>query len=198
MACFNCGLCTAICDLTRGREGFPRKTIRYAQLGLRKRLDESIEPWLCYYCVDCNEKCPREARPSDQMMAFRRYLTSVYDWTGLLGRFYTSKRWAFGATAAIALSVIMLFVVLHLVNPGYIPTALAVAPDGTTHVPLNTFAPVEWVHLVDWILVGTLLFLIVTTLYNMRRKMLGGDRTLSIPFWLYITQLWVAPIHFLT
>jgi hypothetical protein len=31
------------------------------------------------------------------MMAVRRWLTAQYDWTGLAKRFYTSKKWEFGA-----------------------------------------------------------------------------------------------------
>src|SRR3989304_3265582 len=88
--CYHCGNCTAICSLTENGSLFPRKGIRALQMGLKSKLESSIEPWLCYYCGDCSETCPRNANPGEIMMALRRYLTKVYDWTGLSGLFYTS------------------------------------------------------------------------------------------------------------
>ena len=35
--CFNCGNCTAICPLSTSSETFPRRLIRYAQLGLKEQ-----------------------------------------------------------------------------------------------------------------------------------------------------------------
>ena len=49
-ACFNCGNCTAVCSLSTEETPFPRKAIRYMQLGLKDKLMQSPEPWLCYYC----------------------------------------------------------------------------------------------------------------------------------------------------
>jgi heterodisulfide reductase subunit C len=67
--CFNCGNCSAVCALSQGDTAFPRKIIRYLQLGLEERLTESVEPWLCYYCGQCSKTCPREAEPGELMMA---------------------------------------------------------------------------------------------------------------------------------
>ena len=89
--CFNCGNCTAVCSLSSEAAPFPRKVIRYLQLGLKDKLVASPEPWLCYYCGDCSETCPRQANPGEVMMGLRRYLTSMYDWTGISRLFYTSK-----------------------------------------------------------------------------------------------------------
>jgi len=89
-ACYHCGNCTAVCSLTEENILFPRKDIRYLQMGLRKKLAYSNEPWLCYYCGDCSETCPRDANPGELLMSLRRYLTSVYDWTGISGILYKS------------------------------------------------------------------------------------------------------------
>ena len=61
--CFNCGNCTAVCSLSSGNTPFPRKVIRYLQIGAVDKLLHSPEPWLCYYCGDCSETCPRDANP---------------------------------------------------------------------------------------------------------------------------------------
>lgn len=78
-SCFNCGNCTAVCGLTSGEANFPRKMIRYAQIGMKDALLGSKELWLCYNCGECSETCPREADPSTFMMAARSYAISSYD-----------------------------------------------------------------------------------------------------------------------
>ena len=85
--CFHCSNCTVSCPLSTPENPFPRKLIRYMQLGLKDRILRSPEPWLCYYCGDCSTQCPRGAEPGETMMAARRYLTSLYDWTGFSRKF---------------------------------------------------------------------------------------------------------------
>lgn len=102
-ACFNCGNCTALCELSSETVPFPRKTIRYLQLGLRDKLAQSPEPWLCHYCADCSKTCPRQANPGEVMMGLRRYLTSVYEPTGIARLFYRSNFFASVLTIVVAL-----------------------------------------------------------------------------------------------
>jgi len=90
--CFNCGHCTAICPLSTGSEAFPRRLIRYAQLGLKDRLLGSRELWLCYYCGECTQTCPQQADPGEFMATARRYAIASYDPLGLARLLYTSPR----------------------------------------------------------------------------------------------------------
>jgi len=87
-ACFNCGNCTAVCPLSKEDSSFPRKMIRYAQIGAEKEIESSLEPWMCYYCGECSDTCPRQAYPGEFMMSLRRYLISKYDVTGISRFFY--------------------------------------------------------------------------------------------------------------
>lgn len=105
--CFNCASCTVICPSSDSRSPFPRRSMRYATLGLKNSLRSDLEPWLCYYCGDCSTTCPREAEPGESMMTLRRYLTVLYDWTGLSGKLYRSKVWQIGALFAVG--VVILF-----------------------------------------------------------------------------------------
>lgn len=89
-ACYNCGQCTAICSLSTEEDSFPREMVRFSKLGLQDDIKTSLKPWLCYYCGECSEACPRQAFPGELMMSLRRWLTSQYDWTGLSGLFYKS------------------------------------------------------------------------------------------------------------
>ncbi len=187
--CFNCGNCTAICPLSRDSTVFPRKIVRYLQLGLKEKVAESSEPWLCYYCGECSETCPRDASPGELMMATRRYLISQYDWTGLSRRLYLSKAWEFGALLIVALFVVVLFI---------LSGSFTAERMVTSHVSLNTFAPVEWIHYSDLALAAILSFLLLSNAYRMYRFIVGRDNETRIPIWLYFQELKTFILHGLT
>ena len=159
-ACFNCGNCTAICNLSSESVPFPRKVIRYLQLGLKDKLIQSPEPWLCYYCGDCSETCPRQANPGEVMMGLRRYLTSLYDWTGISRLFYTSKIFEVFAILFVAALVGLGFYVYH-------------GPMLTDRVALNVFAPNRVIEILDLIMLVVLSFLLLSNAYRMFKKVMG-------------------------
>ena len=102
--CFSCGNCTAICPLSTENDNFPRRMIRYAQLGLEEPLLSSKELWMCYYCGECTETCPRQADPGEYMAAARRYAIAKYDRLGLAKLLYTSP--IFNVLFLVVLAVI--------------------------------------------------------------------------------------------
>ncbi len=161
--CFNCGNCTAVCSLSSAATPFPRKVIRYLQLGLTHKLLESPEPWMCYYCGDCSETCPRQANPGEVMMGLRRYLTSIYDWTGISRRFYTSTRF----------EVIAILFVAALVGVGFY---LFHGPMLTDRVALNVFAPNTTIEILDLILLLVLSALLLSNAFRMFRAVMGDPR----------------------
>jgi quinone-modifying oxidoreductase subunit QmoC len=183
--CMNCGNCTADCPQTEDAGGFPRRIIHLLQVGHREKLAGSLEPWLCYYCGDCSDSCPREANPGETMMAARRYLTAMYDWTGLGKKFYVSTRWELGAIAMVGLFVVALFALFH-------------GPVVTDRVELNTFAPVKWVELGDWAMGGLLALLLLSNGFRMARWAMGTGRRFRVPLALYLRKLPVLIEHFAT
>ncbi len=88
-ACFTCGTCTATCPLTDNDGTFPRRMIRYAQVGLKDELLSSKELWTCYHCGLCSDSCPTEADPAEFMASARKYAVASYDPTGLARILYT-------------------------------------------------------------------------------------------------------------
>jgi len=79
LECFNCGTCAAICPLIY--EHFPRKIIRYAQLGAKDViLRDADELWRCLHCGLCTYTCPREANPGELILGLRRYV--IASWRG--------------------------------------------------------------------------------------------------------------------
>lgn len=183
--CINCGNCTAICPLSADGYAFPRNCIRMVQVGLKDRLRASLDPWLCYYCGECSATCPRGAEPGETLMAARRWLTAAYDWTGLGRRFYTSPAWEVGAILAVGALVVLLFVLFH-------------GPVVTDRVALNTFAPVEIVHLLDWIMAGGLSFFLLTNLWRMHRFVMGPAPTNHALLSLYGSEAWRLVYQFFT
>jgi len=89
-ACFNCGNCTVVCQLSSDANNFPRRVIRYGQVGMQDRLLADADLWMCYNCGDCTATCPREADPAQYMAAARRYAVAQYDPTGLSKLYYGS------------------------------------------------------------------------------------------------------------
>jgi ferredoxin len=131
--CYNCGNCTAICPLAANGETFPRRLIRYAQLGLKERLLSSKELWLCYYCGECTQTCPKEADPGEFMAAARRYAIASYDPTGLARLLYTSP---IGSAIFLVLLPILIALVVFTSH----------GPMETGSLQLFEFIPVTTIH----------------------------------------------------
>jgi heterodisulfide reductase subunit C len=175
--CFNCGNCTAICPLASNEYPFPRSVIRRVQIGQREHMKSQLDPWLCYYCGDCSTTCPKDAEPGETMMAARRWLTAQYDWTGLASKFYTSKVWEIGSVLLLSAFILLMFVMFH-------------GPIVTSHVELNTFAPVHIIEICDWIMLGGLSFFLLSNVYRMYSFTILCDEKHKIPLKLYITHAW--------
>ncbi len=182
--CYNCGNCTGTCPLSTSDNAFPRKFVRYAQLGMKDKILTSPEPWLCYYCGDCSVKCPRGAEPGETMMALRRYLTANYDWTGFARKFYTSEKFEIMAIAAVAIFVGLGLLLFH-------------GKPNWEHAALNSVWPSEYVEMADLGMAGILSFLLLS---NAARcfKLIMGDLASKVPFSMYMSEAKELVIHLLT
>jgi ferredoxin len=167
-ACFNCGNCTAVCPLSNGGATFPRRIIRYGQIGACEHLLASQEVWLCYHCGECSETCPRQADPGEFMASARRYAIASLDPTGLSRLLYTST----------------LFTVIFLAGLSLLLGAIFLWQSGPMNLErpdLFAFIPFETVHDVGLaaILVALLAmaFGIVRLLRLLRTR---GERTIGL------------------
>jgi hypothetical protein len=173
-------------------------------MGLRKRIERDLDPWLCYYCGDCSEKCPQDANPAELMMTLRRYLTSFYDWTGLSRKFYTSKVWEFGFLAGFAILIIALFAIYLPPNPE-IFTNPAQFINEQGGVMINSLAAgvssedfLKYIHYGDWIMAGIIAFFLITNIFNMFVQVILKDHTIEVPFHRYFTEAWQLILNFVT
>jgi ferredoxin len=132
-SCFNCGNCTAVCPLSSEGDNFPRRMIRYAQLGMRDRLLSSRELWMCYFCGECSETCPRQAEPGEFMATLRKYAIAGYDRLGLAKMLATSP----------ALSILFMLA-LGAVLAGFMATVHG--PMASDTLRLFEFIPAGVIH----------------------------------------------------
>lgn len=183
--CFHCGNCTATCPLSTEENPFPRKLVKYAQMGLEDRILRSPEPWLCYYCGDCSDRCPRGADPGETMMAMRRFLTSKYDWTGFARRFYTSETFEAIAVAVVGILIGLALTLFHAESPNL------------EHAHLNSVWPAPAIEIADLIMAGILSFLLLSNTWRCV-KFVMGDLLRKIPLEVYVSQAKELIVHFIT
>jgi quinone-modifying oxidoreductase, subunit QmoC len=190
--CYHCGNCSATCPFSTEPYILPRRSMRHLQMGLEKKLEGGLEPWLCYYCGECSAACPRDAEPGETMMSLRRWLTSRYDWTGISRRFYRSGTFELLAVVTAALLTGLAFILWAVfVNGGSIYYY-----DGA-----NAFLPESAIHIFDWVLAGVLLVLLLSNCARMwwfalGRDSLGANRTVQVPWTSYFSKLLILPVHF--
>lgn len=183
--CYNCGNCTAVCPLSTPDNAFPRRMVRFAQLGQKDKILHSPEPWLCYYCGDCSVKCPRGAEPGETMMVMRRYLTSLYDWTGFARKFYTSEKFEVMAILTVALLVGIGLLIFNTGKPNW------------DHAHLNSVWPSHQIEIADLFMAAILSFFLLTNVFRCF-KITMGDLASKVPFRIYAAQAKELIIHVLT
>lgn len=187
-ACFQCGSCTVVCELSDNGASFPRRLMQYTLFGLRKLLKGSLEPWLCYYCGDCSITCPRETEPGEAMMTLRRYLTAQYDWTGLASKIYKSKAWEIGALAAVGLFVILLIGYYHISPAGLDFPDFLSEPMGLEHMFGKIALFTRAVFLLSF-------FFLMSNAFRMFWFTMKRDKQTKIPFLLYLTEAKTFLVH---
>jgi ferredoxin len=185
--CYHCGNCSATCPFSQDPYILPRRSMRSLQMGLERKLEGDLEPWLCYYCGECSQECPRDAEPGETMMSLRRWLTSRYDFTGISKLFYRSWR--------IELAAILL--VAMLTGLGFFLFGMA---QGSIHHydGVNAFLPGEKIHFFDWGLAIVLLVLLLTNCARMWWFTIGRDKSTHVPLAAYVKSAYLLPMHFMT
>jgi ferredoxin/nitrate reductase gamma subunit len=185
--CYHCGNCSAVCPHSNETYVFPRRSMRLLQMGLERRLETSLLPWLCYYCGQCSEQCPRDAEPGETMMSLRRWLISRYDFTGLARRCYKSWKFELGAILLVALCT-----ALGLLLYGFSRGDIRVY-DGP-----GAFLPSPAIHLFDYVLGLTVLAFLAANAIRMWWLTMIQNREVSVSLWLYLKRIYLLPVHFFT
>jgi quinone-modifying oxidoreductase subunit QmoC len=122
--CMQCGTCSATCALAPIFSPFPRKEMAWAVWGLKDRLLQDPDIWLCYQCNDCSARCPRNARPGDIMAILRGEAIRHHAFPRFLGRWAGQPQ---SIPLLLAIPAALLTVALFLKEP--IQNALGIMPD---------------------------------------------------------------------
>jgi ferredoxin len=158
-------------------------------MGLEDRLRSSFGPWLCYYCGECTEQCPRGAEPGETMMSLRRWLTAQYDFTGISKLFYRSWK----------AELLAIIVVAMLTGAGFLTFGfLHGGGNLSVYDGPGAFLPAHDVHIFDWTMATVLSLLLAINCLRMWRFMMRGERSLPVSAASYIRNLMLLPTHFFT
>lgn len=189
--CYQCGSCTISCDLVDDAVSFPRRSIRYALLGLRGPLTQSLEPWVCHDCGDCSIVCPRQSEPRISMITLRRFLCAQYDWTGISSRLLQSNAWYLGSLISVAVLTVLLILGYHL---WYV--AMPLTQFATTPFPLEHMFPMIIYYTLAVMLLP--LLLLFSRVFRIWRLTMAGEGRRSIPISAYIVEAWIYVYQSLT
>jgi len=182
--CYQCGSCTLTCDLVENSVTFPRRSIRYALLGLRQPLVASLEPWVCHDCGDCSIVCPRQSEPRISMITLRRFLSAQYDWTGMASRLLQSNAWYLGSLIFVAAFTLLLIIGYHLWYVGMGARDFATTPFGLEHMfPIMTYYTLTVILLP--------LMLLLSRVFRIWRLTMTGEERNGIPLSTYAKEAWI-------
>lgn len=182
-ACYQCGSCTLSCDLVSNSATFPRRSIRYALLGLRGPLLSSLEPWVCHDCGDCSTICPRHAEPRISMLTLRRFMSAQYDWSGIAAKLLQSKAWYVSSLISVAVFTFLLIVGYHL---WYV--AMPAGDFTRTAMGLEHMFPIITYYTLVVILLP--LALLLSRVHRIWRLTMNGDGQ-KVPFAAYLEEAWI-------
>jgi len=90
--CYQCATCSVVCPLSPMDSSFPRKEMIWAQWGMKDKLVNDIDMWLCHKCGQCTEQCPRGAKPGELMASLRNMAYRNLVGPSFLGKWMSSAR----------------------------------------------------------------------------------------------------------
>ena len=189
--CFNCGTCTLSCDLAGEYASFPRRSTRQVLMGLRPMVNASLDPWICHDCGDCSTACPRQTGPRESMMTLRRYLASVYDWTGIAAKINSSTAWHLGALSFVGALVLALIVFYHAYSVTMPFSEFSATPMGLEHMfPMMTYFTLAVVLFP--------FFILLTSAFRMYWFTVHRKEGIHSPFSQWLLEAKTFMLHFFT
>ena len=156
--CFQCATCSVACPISPDTKPFPRKEMIAASWGLKDRLVNNLDIWLCHHCGDCTTKCPRGAKPGEVLGAVRSYAIAEYAVPKAVGKAVNDPK---KLPILMAIPVVV-FIVLGLIT-GLLDFSPALGEHGISHSQFFS----TW--LVDMIFVPLAIWVVVIFAMGLKR-----------------------------
>jgi quinone-modifying oxidoreductase, subunit QmoC len=147
--CYQCATCSVVCPLSPEESPFPRKEMIWAQWGLKDKLVNDIDIWLCHNCGECSDNCPRGAKPGDLLAALRNMAYKSLAKPAIIGKWMSSPKYLPILFAIPA----VLFLIVWAISTGL------TIPDAKPIVFANVFPTLA---AIDPIFILTVLFVVFT------------------------------------
>ena len=103
--CMQCATCSAVCELAKDDQPFPRRQVLWAQWGLKDKLAEDPSLWLCHQCNDCSVRCPRDARPGDVMQVARALMIEEMAVPRFMGKLVGRAAWTWWLLLLVPIAI---------------------------------------------------------------------------------------------
>ena len=156
--CFQCATCSVACPISPDTKPFPRKEMIAASWGLKDRLVNNLDIWLCHHCGDCTTLCPRGAKPGEVLGAVRSYAIADYAVPKAVGKAVNDPK-----KLPILMAVpVVIFIVLGLIT-GLLDFSPALGEHGISHSQFFS----TW--LVDMIFVPLAIWVVVIFALGLKR-----------------------------
>ncbi len=124
LKCMQCGTCSATCNIAPDKAPFPGKEMAWASWGIKDRLMNDPDVWLCYQCNDCSTRCPRGARPGDLLAAVRQESIVQHAFPRFLSRWVNEPQ-----SILLLLSIPIILLSLALILRDSIEEALGITKE---------------------------------------------------------------------
>jgi quinone-modifying oxidoreductase subunit QmoC len=151
--CYQCATCSVACRLAPDNNPFPRKEMIWGQWGMKDRLLNDPDVWLCFQCNDCSTQCPRGANPGDVLKAVRKMNIEENSWPSFIGKLVGSPS-LFVLTLGIPVVIVLLLV---YANNGF-----------TFPTPIHYGEFISYLHM-QIVFPLALLFAVFSMLFSLRR-----------------------------
>jgi quinone-modifying oxidoreductase subunit QmoC len=125
--CYQCATCSVMCPLSKDGKPFPRKEMIWSQWGMKDKLINDPDVFLCHHCGDCTAHCPRGAKPGDVLSAIRAYAYKFYGWPQPLANLASSAK---GLPMLIGIPVVVILIMWVLSGAMHIPSREEFASHG--------------------------------------------------------------------
>jgi len=163
--CFQCATCSVACPISPDNKPFPRKEMIASSWGLKDKVLNNVDIWLCHNCGDCSTLCPRGAKPGDVLAALRMIAIKKYSFPQKLAEMVNDPQ---QLPILFAIPVVVFLVIGIICNMFVEPNWLNFSPSGDEIAHAKFFS--SW--LVDLIFVP--LSMIVVGLFA-----ISGNRFLN-------------------